>query len=126
LENSIREHLNATAPRVMAVLRPLRVVIVNYPEDQTEYMEAVNNPEDPQSGTREVPFSRVLYIEQDDFREDAPRKFFRLKPGGEVRLRYAYIVKCEEVVKDEQTGESSNCVAPATWRRWANNPRTAR
>jgi glutaminyl-tRNA synthetase len=105
LENSIREHLNATAPRVMAVLRPLRVVIVNYPEDQTEYMEAVNNPEDPQSGTREVPFSRVLYIEQDDFREDAPRKFFRLKPGGEVRLRYAYIVKCEEVVKDEQTGE---------------------
>jgi glutaminyl-tRNA synthetase len=105
LENSIREHLNATAPRVMAVLCPLRVVIVNYPEDQTEYMEAVNNPEDPQSGTREVPFSRVLYIEQDDFREDAPRKFFRLKPGGEVRLRYAYIVKCEEVVKDEQTGE---------------------
>lgn len=105
LENSIREHLNATAPRVMAVLRPLRVVIVNYPEDQTEYMEAVNNPEDPQSGTREVPFARVLYIEQDDFREDAPRKFFRLKPGGEVRLRYAYIVKCEEVVKDEQTGE---------------------
>jgi len=105
LENSIREHLNATAPRVMAVLRPLRVVIVNYPEDQTEYMEAVNNPEDPQSGTREVPFSRVLYIEQDDFREDAPRKFFRLKPGGEVRLRYAYIIKCEEVVKDEQTGE---------------------
>jgi glutaminyl-tRNA synthetase len=105
LENSIREHLNATAPRVMAVLRPLRVVIVNYPEDQTEYMEAVNNPEDPQSGTREVPFSRVLYIEQDDFREDAPRKFFRLKPGGEVRLRYAYIVKCEEVVKDEQTGD---------------------
>ncbi len=105
LENSIREHLNATAPRVMAVLRPLRVVIVNYPEDQTEYMEAVNNPEDPLSGTREVPFSRVLYIEQDDFREDAPRKFFRLKPGGEVRLRYAYIIKCDEVVKDEQTGE---------------------
>jgi len=105
LENSIREHLNATAPRVMAVLRPLRVVLTNYPEDQTEYIEAVNNPEEPQSGTREVPFSRVLYIEQDDFREAAPRKFFRLKPGGEVRLRYAYIIKCEEVIKDETTGE---------------------
>ena len=105
LEGCVREHLNAVAPRVMAVLRPLRVVIDNYPEDQVEEVDAVNNPEDPSAGTRKVPFSRVLYIERDDFREDAPRKFFRLVPGREVRLRYAYVVKCEEVIKDEQTGE---------------------
>ncbi len=105
LENCVREHLNAVAPRVMAVLRPLRVVIDNYPEDQVEEIDAINNPENPDAGTRKVPFSRVLYIERDDFREDPPKKFFRLAPGREVRLRYAYVVKCEEVIKDEQTGE---------------------
>jgi glutaminyl-tRNA synthetase len=122
LENSIRDHLNATAPRVMAVLQPLRVVLVNYPEDRTEYMEAVNNPEDPQSSTREVPFSRVLYIEQDDFREDAPRKFFRLKPGGEVRLRYAYIIRCEEVVKDETTGQIIELRCTCDWETLGKQP----
>jgi len=105
LENSVREHLNATALRVMAVLRPLRVVSDNYPEDRVEQLDAVNNPEDPGAGTREVPFSRVIYIERDDFREDPPKKYFRLAPGREVRLRYGYIIKCEDVIKDEQTGE---------------------
>ena len=105
LEHSIRENLNKCSPRVMGVLRPLRVVIDNYPEDQVEELDAVNNPEDPDAGTRRVPFSRVLYIERDDFREDPPRKFFRLAPGREVRLRYGYFIKCVEVVKDEQTGE---------------------
>src|ERR671927_1805230 len=89
----------------MAVLRPLRVVIDNYPDDLVEEMEAVNNPEDESMGTRRVPFSKVLYIEQDDFREDPPKQFFRLAPGREVRLRYAYFVKGERVVKDPQTGE---------------------
>jgi glutaminyl-tRNA synthetase len=101
LENSLREDLNKRAPRVMGVLRPLKVVIDNYPEGQVEEMDAVNNPEDPSAGSRKVPFSRELYIEQDDFMEDPPKKFFRLAPGNEVRLRYAYIIKCEEVVKDE-------------------------
>ncbi len=96
----VREHLNRVAPRVMAVLRPLRVVIENYPEDGEEYFAAVNNPEDESAGTRKVPFSRVLYIERDDFLEDPPRKFFRLAPGREVRLRYACLVTCTEVVKD--------------------------
>jgi glutaminyl-tRNA synthetase len=105
LEYHLREDLNRRAPRVMAVLRPLRVVIVNYPEDQVEELEAVNNPEDPGMGTRKVPFSRVLYIERDDFREDPPKQFFRLAPGREVRLRYAYFITCVEVVKDERTGE---------------------
>ncbi len=105
LEHSIREDLNKHAPRVMAVLHPLRVVIDNYPEGQVEELEAVNNPEDPKAGARKVPFSRVLYIEQDDFREDPPSKFYRLAPGREVRLRYAYFIKCVDVVKDEQTGE---------------------
>lgn len=105
LEHSIREDLNLRAPRVMAVLNPLRVVLVNYPDDLVEEMEAVNNPEDPSAGTRKVPFSRVLYIEREDFREDPPKKYFRLSPGGEVRLRYAYIIKCVDVVKDERTGE---------------------
>ena len=107
LEHSIREDLNAKAPRVMAVLRPLRVVIENYPEDRAEELDAVNNPEDPAAGKRKVPFSRVLYIEQDDFREDPPKQFFRLAPGREVRLRYAYFVKCTGVVKDPQTGQVS-------------------
>jgi glutaminyl-tRNA synthetase len=105
LEHFVRQDLNRRAPRVMGVLRPLKVVIVNYPEDQVEEMEAINNPEDPSAGTRKVPFSRVLYIEQDDFREDPPPKFFRLAPGREVRLRYAYFVTCVGVVKDEKTGE---------------------
>ncbi len=104
LEFFIREDLNKRSPRVMAVLNPLKVVIENYPEGMVEDMEAVNNPEDPAAGTRRVPFSRVLYIEQDDFREDPPKQFFRLAPGREVRLRYAYIVKCTGVVKDPQTG----------------------
>ena len=105
LEHCIREDLNQRAPRVMGVLRPLKVVIDNYPEDQVEEMEARNNPQDPSMGTRKVPFSRVLYIEQADFREDPPKKFFRLAPGREVRLRYAYFITCVGVVKDEQTGE---------------------
>jgi len=105
LEHCVREYLNRHAPRVMAVLRPLRLVITNYPEDQVEEMEAINNPEDPAAGTRRVPFSRVLYIERDDFREDPPKKFFRLAPGREVRLRYAYFITCTEVVKDPATGE---------------------
>jgi glutaminyl-tRNA synthetase len=104
LEHCVREDLNRRAPRVMAVLRPLRVVITNYPENQAEQMDAVNNPEDPAMGTRKVPFSRVLYIEQDDFREEPAKGFFRLSPGKEVRLRYAYIIKCADVVKDPKTG----------------------
>ena len=102
LEHFVRENLNASAQRVMAVLRPLRVVLTNYPEGQVEDVQAVNNPEDPEMGSRAVPFSRVLYIEQEDFREDPPKKYFRLAPGQEVRLRYAYIIRCEDVVKDEQ------------------------
>ena len=105
LEHCVREDLNKRAPRVMGVLRPLRVVIDNYPEDQVEELDAVNNPEDPGMGTRKTPFSRVIYVEQDDFLEDPPKKFFRLAPGREVRLRYAYFVTCRDVVKDEQTGE---------------------
>jgi glutaminyl-tRNA synthetase len=105
LEHCIRDDLNKRAPRVMAVLRPLRVVIDNYPEGETEELDAVNNPEDPDMGMRKVPFSRVLYIEHDDFREEPPPKFFRLAPGREVRLRYAYFITCVEVVKDEETGE---------------------
>ena len=100
LEHCIREHLNKIAPRVMAVLRPLRVVIENYPEGQVEELDAVNNPEDPAAGTRQVPFSRVLYIEREDFMEDPPKNFYRLAPGREVRLRYAYFIKCREAVKD--------------------------
>ena len=105
LEHTIREDLNKTAPRVMAVLNPLKLVIVNYPEDQTEELDAINNPEDPAAGSRKVPFSRVLYIEQDDFREDPPKKYHRLAPGREVRLRYAYFVTCVGVLKDPATGE---------------------
>jgi len=100
LEYFVREDLNKRAPRVMAVLRPLKVVIDNYPEGQVEEMDAVNNPEDPAAGTRKVPFSRVLYIEQEDFREDPPKEFFRLSPGREVRLRYGYFIKCTGVVKN--------------------------
>jgi glutaminyl-tRNA synthetase len=105
LEHCIRQDLNKRAMRVMAVLRPLKVVIENYPENQAEELDAINNPEDQNAGIRKVPFSRVLYIEQDDFREDPPPKYFRLSPGREVRLRYAYFIKCIGVVKDEKTGE---------------------
>jgi glutaminyl-tRNA synthetase len=102
LEHSLRDELNKTAPRVMAVLRPLHVIIENYPESQTEWLEAINNPEDPSAGTRLVPFSRELYIEQDDFMENPAPKFYRLSPGREVRLRYGYFIRCNEVVKDAQ------------------------
>jgi glutaminyl-tRNA synthetase len=105
LEHTLRDDLNKSAPRVMAVLQPLRLVIDNYPPDQVEQLEAVNNPEDASAGTRPVPFSRVLYIERDDFREDPPRKFFRLAPGREVRLRYAYFITCTDVIKDPATGQ---------------------
>lgn len=101
LEFSVREHLNKTAQRVMGVINPLKVVITNYPEGQTEELDAINNPEDESAGTRKVPFSRELYIERDDFMEDPPRKFFRLGPGREVRLRYAYFITCTDVIKDE-------------------------
>jgi glutaminyl-tRNA synthetase len=101
LDDAVRQELNRTSPRGMAVLRPLKVVIENYPEDKVEYLDAVNNPEDPGAGTRKVPFSRELYVERDDFREEAPRKFYRLVPGREVRLRYGYLVTCTDVVKDD-------------------------
>ena len=101
LEHSVREDLNKRAPRVMAVLQPLKIVIENYPEEQTEELAAVNNPENPEAGTRNVPFSRELFIEQNDFMEDPPRKFFRLAPGREIRLRYAYFITCAQVIKDE-------------------------
>ncbi len=123
LEHCIRDDLNKSAPRVMAVLNPLRVVIDNYPEGTIEQLEAINNPEDPGGGTREVPFSRVIYIERDDFREDPPRQFFRLAPGREVRLRYAYLITCVRVLKDERTGEITevHCTYdPAT--RGGNTP----
>ena len=102
LEFSLREHLNKIAPRMMAVLNPVKVVITNYPENQVEMLTAINNPEDETAGTRQVPFSRELYIERDDFMENPPKKYFRLAPGQEVRLRYAYFVTCQEVIKDEQ------------------------
>jgi glutaminyl-tRNA synthetase len=105
LEHCLREDLNKRAPRVMAVLDPIKVVIDNYPEGKTEEVEAVNNPEDPSAGTRMVPFSREIYIERDDFREDPPKKFFRLAPGREVRLKHAYYITCDRVVKDAATGE---------------------
>jgi len=104
LEHCIREDLNLRANRVMVVLKPLKVIIDNYPENKVEELEAVNNPEDPNAGTRKLPFSREIYIEQDDFRETAPKKYFRLAPGQEVRLKHAYIIKCVSVVKDENTG----------------------
>ena len=101
LEHAVRDDLNARANRVLAVLRPLKVVIENYPEGQAEYLDAVNNPEDPEAGVRKVPFSRELYVERDDFMEEPPRKFFRLAPGREVRLRYGYFITCNDVIRDE-------------------------
>ena len=105
LENALRDDLNRRAPRALAVLRPLRLLIENYPEGQSEELDAVNNPEDESAGTRKVPFSRVLYVERDDFRAEAPRKYFRLTPGREVRLRYAYYVTCTGFETDPATGE---------------------
>ncbi len=105
LEHALREDLNRHSPRVMGVLRPLKVVIENYPEGRVESLEAINNPEDPSAGTRRIPFSRELYIEREDFMEDPPRRFFRLAPGREVRLRYAYFITCREAVKHPETGE---------------------
>ena len=122
LEHFVREDLNKRAPRLMAVLRPLKVIIDNYPENQAEEMDAVNNPEDASAGTRKVPFSRVLYIEQDDFKEDPPKQFFRLSPGKEVRLRWGYFITCSSVVKNEN-GEITeiHCTYdPAT--RGGNSP----
>ena len=125
LEHCLREDLNKRAPRVMAVLRPLRVVIDNYPEEQVEDMDCVNNPEDAGMGTRKVPFSRVLYIEREDFREDPPKKFFRLAPGREVRLRYAYYIKCVDVVKNElgEVVELRCTYDPGTRGGWATDGR---
>jgi glutaminyl-tRNA synthetase len=125
LEYSVREDLNKTAPRVMAVLRPLKVIITNYPEDQVEELEADNNPEDPGMGKRRIPFSRELYVEMDDFREDPPRKWFRLAPGREVRLKHAYYITCNEVIKDE-TGrvKALHCTYdPATRGGWSEDGR---
>ncbi|MGD2294834.1 MAG: glutamine--tRNA ligase/YqeY domain fusion protein [Candidatus Aminicenantes bacterium] len=105
LDHCLREDLNLRAQRAMAVLRPLKIIIDNYPEDKVEWLDAENNPEDPSMGTRKIPFSRTLYIEQEDFREDPPKKYFRLAPGREVRLKHAYYITCESVVKDKKTGE---------------------
>ncbi len=105
LEHCLREDLNKKALRVMAVLHPLKVIIDNYPDDLVEELDAENNPEDPSMGTRKIPFSKVIYIEQEDFREDPPKNYFRLSPGREIRLKHAYYIKCESVVKDEKTGE---------------------
>ncbi len=105
LEHCLREDLNKTAIRMMAVLKPLKVIIDNYPDDQVEAFEAENNPEDPSAGKRKVPFSKVIYVERDDFKEEAPRKWFRLAPGKEVRLKHAYYITCDRVIKDETSGE---------------------
>ena len=129
LEYSFREGMNKRARRVMAVLHPIRVVIDNYPEDETEYLDAENNPEDPGMGSRRLPFSRVLFIERDDFREDPPKKFFRLAPGREVRLKHAYYIKCEKLVKDEKTGEliELHCTYdPKTRGGWSDDGRKVR
>jgi glutaminyl-tRNA synthetase len=129
LEHCLREDLNKNAPRVMAVLRPLRVIIDNYPEGQVEMLDAENNPEDPSAGSRNIPFSRELYIEQDDFREDPPKKFFRLAPGREVRLKHAYYIICEKVIKDPQTGEIAqlHCTYdPETKGGWSKDGRMVR
>jgi glutaminyl-tRNA synthetase len=129
LEYFIREDLNKRAPRVMAVLRPLKLIIDNYPKGELEQLEAENNPEDPAAGTRALPFGRVLYIEREDFREDPPKKYFRLSPGREVRLKHAYYVTCTRVVKDESTGEirEVHCsYDPATRGGWSEDGRKVR
>ncbi len=101
LEHAMRNEFNRTATRRLVVLRPIKVVLTNYPDGKTDELDAINNPEDPNAGTRKIPFGRELYIERDDFMETPPPKFFRLRPGGEVRLKYAYIIKCDEVVKEQ-------------------------
>ncbi len=128
LEHCLRDDLNRRAPRAMAVLRPLKVVITNYPDEQVEEMEAINNPEDPAMGKRKVPFSKVVYIERDDFREHPPKKFFRLAPGREVRLRYAYYITCEEVIKDEngEVVELHCTYDPASRGGWSPDGRKVR
>ena len=129
LEYSVREDLNKHAPRVMGVLRPLKVVIDNYPEGEVEELEAENNPEDSGAGKRKIPFSRVLYIEKEDFMEDPPKKFFRLAPGREVRLKHAYYIKCSDIVKDEKTGEviEVHCTYdPKTRGGWSEDGRKVR
>jgi len=129
LEHCLREDLNKKSPRVMAVLQPLRVIIDNYPEGKVEMLDAENNPEDPNMGTRKIPFSRELYIEREDFREDPPKKFFRLSPGREVRLKHAYYIKCEKVVKDEETGEIAEIHCsydPETRGGWSRDGRMVR
>jgi len=129
LEHCLREDLNRRAPRVMAVLEPLKVVIDNYPEGRVEWLEAENNPEDTGMGNREIPFSREIYIEKDDFREDPPRKYFRLSPGREIRLKHAYYITCVRVVKDEKTGEVArlHCTYdPASRGGWTEDGRKVR
>jgi glutaminyl-tRNA synthetase len=126
LEECLRADLNKRALRVMAVLHPVKLIIDNYPDDKVEELEAVNNPEDPSAGARTVPFSKVLYIEQDDFREDPPKKYFRLSPGTEVRLRYAYIIKCVGVVKNEKTGEIVELHCTYDPETKSGSPRSAR
>jgi glutaminyl-tRNA synthetase len=129
LEYSAREDLNKHAPRVMGVLRPLKVVIDNYPEGKVEELEAENNPEDSSAGKRKIPFSRVLYIEKEDFMEDPPKKFFRLAPGREVRLKHAYYIKCSDIIKDEKTGEviEIHCTYDAKTRGgWSEDGRKVR
>ena len=129
LEYSVREDLNKHAPRVMGVLRPLKVVIDNYPEGKVEELDAENNPEDSSAGKRKIPFSRVLYIEKEDFMEDPPKKFFRLTPGREVRLKHAYYIKCSDIVKDEKTGEviEVHCTYdPKTRGGWSEDGRKVR
>jgi len=129
LEHCVREDLNRRAPRAMAVLRPLKVVLVNYPEQQLEELEADINPEDPSAGKRKIPFGRELWIEREDFREDPPKKFHRLSPGREVRLKYAYYITCEEVLKDPATGEITElrcAYDPATKGGWSQDGRKVR
>ena len=129
LQHCLREDLNKKAPRVMAVLHPLKIVIENYPEDKVEELDAENNPEDSEMGTRKIPFSRVLYIEQDDFRLDPPKKFFRLAPGREIRLKHAYYIKCVDVIQDEKTGDvlELRCTYdPETKGGWSKDGRKVR
>jgi glutaminyl-tRNA synthetase len=129
LEHCLREDLNKRAPRVMSVLDPLRVILINYPEGRVEMLDAENNPEDPDMGTRKIPFSREIYIEREDFREEPPKKFFRLSPGREVRLKHAYYIKCEEVVKDTETGEIKEVRCsydPETRGGWSKDGRMVR
>jgi glutaminyl-tRNA synthetase len=129
LEHCLRENLNRRSQRVMAVLRPLKVIIDNYPEGQVEQLEAVNNPEDESAGTRQVPFSREIYIEREDFREDPPKKYFRLAPGREVRLKHAYYITCDRVIRDETSGEimELHCTYdPASRGGWTEDGRKVR